>query len=64
VRVRTGAAIFAVVAGLAVVGLMAWTLVGMVRSASRRSRGTSMPPVVPPPTDPERGSQNGSGDDA
>jgi len=60
VRVRTGAAIFAVLAGLAVLGLMGWTLVGMIRSASRRSRG----PALPPPADAERGSQNGAGDDA
>jgi len=35
--VRTAAAIFAIVAGLTVLGLMAWTLAGMVRSRSRRS---------------------------
>jgi len=59
VRVRTGAAIFALLAGLAVLGLMGWTLVGMIRSASRRSRG----PVPPPPADSERGSHNGAGED-
>jgi len=39
--VRTGAAIFALTAGLAVIGLMVWTLVGMIRSASRRSRAAA-----------------------
>ena len=33
---RTAAEIFVLVAGLAVLGLAIWTLVGMVRSAARR----------------------------
>jgi len=41
VRVRTAAAIFALVAGLAVLGLMVWTLVGMIRSATKRARGSA-----------------------
>jgi hypothetical protein len=60
VSVRTGAAIFALLAGLAVLGLLIWTLVGMIRSASRRSRE----PLLPPPTDAGRGSGNGAGDEA
>jgi hypothetical protein len=55
--VRTGAAIFALVAGLAVLGLMAWTLVGMIRSASRRARA----PAQEPPDDIESESRNGNG---
>ena len=58
-RVRTAAAIFALVAGLAVLGLVVWTLVGMIQSARRRARSS----VDETSGEASGRSKDGSGDD-